>query len=139
MGFYVMKNINIQAMLTGLDSNELKAFKKLFNTQFSESMDSLREAEVLELKTFIDNLNLDRRYNTEVRNVVSLERYRLPHEQRRELTLISETIGKAFRDLEELKLRVAIEAKRGNVPFSQVFRSSMKRMKRFKEGHHFGW
>ena len=122
----------VSSLLTDLDSSELRELKKQFNEKYRDQMHTLERAEELELKTFVDSLNLDRGWRVDSRDVVSLKHYGLPREQQVQLNQISEAIGRAFKDLSELKLQVARDAKNSGKAFSEVFHTSVKRMKRYQ-------
>ena len=129
------RNINLTSLLSELDSNELSALRKQFNQQLSESMHKLEEAEKEEMRIFVDGLNLDRsRYWDNQRNCVSLISYNLPLEQRKRLDTLSNSISRAFKDLQDLKREVALECTRSGQPYSKVFCTSLKRMKKYKAG-----
>ena len=126
------KTVNVESLLKNLDSNELKELKQRFNDQFRSNMHNLREAEIIEVRQFIDGLSLDRGWYDSQRDAVSLSRYNLPIEQRRKLNEISDAISRGFRDLGELKTEVAREAKRNGTPYSKVFTTTVRRMNRYQ-------
>jgi len=126
------KTVNVAALLKNLDSYQLTELRKQFNKQCSKSMWELKEAERVAVLAFIDGLSIDRGWNNEDRDVVSLNRYTLTMDQRRSLNEISESISRAFRDLNELKTDVAREAKRSGTPFSKVFTTTVRRMNKYR-------
>jgi len=130
-----VKVINVEALLTNLDSTQLKELRKQFNQECTKSMRALEDKEREQMCVFVDGLRLDRSYFSEELNVVSLNRWRLPMEQRQKLDSISSIIGKAFDALKDLKCEVANEAKRNGTPFSRVFHSTLKRMTKYKDAN----
>jgi uncharacterized protein Yka (UPF0111/DUF47 family) len=125
------KVINVEALLNDLDSVELKALKKLFNSEFRESMHKIEKAEIEKIRSFIDGLDLTRGWNSDNRNVVSLIKWNLPRDQSQKLGQISETISRAFTELDELKRDVAQEIKRTGENNSKMFKTTIKRVNRY--------
>ena len=127
------KVINVGALLDNLDSNELRELKARFNEQFRASLRKLEEQEKEQLRLFINSLNqLDLDYYKEQREAVSIKAFRLPMDQRKVLRDISGSITRAFEKLDELKESIASDAKRSNIPYSEVFHTTVKRMKRYQ-------
>ena len=126
------KQINIAAMLIDLDTEELRELKRELTAEISSTITQIAERESAEKRAFIDGLQLHRGYYNEHRDVVSLNRRFLTIEQCRNLRDISDRIGKAFADLDQLKTDVAIEALRNHVSFSKVFKTTVKRMKKYR-------
>ena len=126
------KQLNIAAMLIDLDSNELKELRRELSAEISSTITRIAERESAEKRAFIDGLQLHRGYDSGDREVVSLNRRFLTMEQSRNLRDISDRIGKAFADLDQLKTDVAIEALRNHVSFSKVFKTTVKRMKKYR-------
>ena len=127
------KKVSFTSLLNGVNSSELLELRKQFNAEVSDRRYELELAEKREMKSFVDNLQLDRRYgDSNILDVVSLNRYSMQLEQRKRLNDISETIGRAFHDLDDLKQEVARYAKSAGKPFSEVFHTTVKRMTRYK-------
>jgi hypothetical protein len=126
------KVINVEALLNDLDSVELKALKKLFNAEFSASMHNIEKAEIEEIRVFVDGLDLTRNWNSDNRNAVSLIKWNLERHHSQKLGEISETISRAFRDLDSLKKEVAESVKRQGKSNSGFFKTTIKRLNRYK-------
>jgi uncharacterized protein Yka (UPF0111/DUF47 family) len=125
------KVINVEALLNDLDSVELKALKKLFNEEFRSSMYAIERAEIEKIRVFIDGLDLTRNWNSDNRNAVSLIRWNLERHHSQKLGEISETISRAFRDLDNLKKEVAESVKRQDKSNSDFFKTTIKRLNRY--------
>jgi hypothetical protein len=129
------KVINVEALLSDLDSVELKALKKLFNAEFSSSMIAIRTAEIEKIRAFINGLDLTRGWNSDNRNAVSLIKWNLERHHSQKLGEISETISCAFGELDDLKKEVAEQCKRSATPYSKVFRTTIKRLNRYNDSN----
>lgn len=126
------KVISIESILDGLDSNELKALRKAFNAECSSAMLKISKAEQMEMEIFINQLHLTRRHFNEDLDVVSLIRHSLTYDQRQVLNRINEMIKTAFDELAKLKSDVATDAQAKGLPNSAFFKTSVKRMNKFK-------
>ena len=126
------KQLNIAAMLVDLDSNELKELRRELSAEISSTIARIAEREDAEKRAFIDGLQLHRGHYGKHRDVVSLTSRFLTLEQSRNLRDISDRIGKAFADLDQLKTDVAIEAMRNHISFSKIFTTTVKRMKKYR-------
>ena len=117
--------------LEGLDLKELRELREQFMLDYSHRLYAIKEAERQALEEFINSFS-NRYYAHGLTDVLSLDEYGLTMEERHDLSNASDQISSGFRALDRLKNQVFKRATREGVPLSKVFKTSIKRMKKYQ-------